>query len=122
MRSTTAWAPRGGSSCTVSSAKRSNPSDPPAPTSASSPVTGRRPMASLAYEEAINHFGGALHAVRMTDDRSSVCELLIALGEAQRCAGDPRHRETLLDAGKLAHELGDHDRAARAALANQRGA
>jgi tetratricopeptide (TPR) repeat protein len=47
--------------------------------------------------------------------------LLIALGEAQRCAGDPTNRGTLLDACRLAHELGDPDRAARAALANQRG-
>lgn len=81
----------------------------------------RRAMASLAYEEAAQHFEGALRAARQGDDGTQICELLIVLGEAQRCAGDPAHRETLLEAGRLAHEHGDADRAARAALANQRG-
>lgn len=82
---------------------------------------GRRAMASLAYEEAAHHFEGALRAARQGGDGAQISELLIILGEAQRCAGDPTHRETLLEAGRLAHEHGDPDRAARAALANQRG-
>jgi tetratricopeptide (TPR) repeat protein len=82
---------------------------------------GRRAMASLAYEEAAHHFEGALRAARHGGDGAQISELLIVLGEAQRCAGDPAHRETLLEAGRLAHEHGDADRAARAALANQRG-
>ena len=82
---------------------------------------GRQAMASLAYEEAVAHFGGALRVLRRTDDRAGRCELLISLGEAQRCAGDPSYRETLLGAGRLASELGDADRAARAALTNERG-
>jgi class 3 adenylate cyclase/tetratricopeptide (TPR) repeat protein len=82
---------------------------------------GRRAMASLAYEEAAHHFEGALRAARHSDDGGRVCELLILLGEAQRCAGDPAHRETLLEAGRTALERGDSDRAARAALANQPG-
>jgi tetratricopeptide (TPR) repeat protein len=82
---------------------------------------GRRAMASLAYEEAAHHFEDALGAARQGDDAAQISELLIVLGEAQRCAGDPAHRETLLEAGRLAHEHGDADRAARAALANQRG-
>jgi tetratricopeptide (TPR) repeat protein len=81
---------------------------------------GRQAMSSLAYEEAVQHFEGALRAIALTDDAGRRCELLIVLGEAQRCAGDP-HRETLLDAGRLARELGDSDRCARAALANHRG-
>jgi predicted ATPase/class 3 adenylate cyclase len=82
---------------------------------------GHRAMGSLAYEEATNHFEGALRAARHSGDEARTCELLIVLGEAQRCAGDPAHRETLLEAGRLAHEIADADRAARAALANQRG-
>jgi hypothetical protein len=82
---------------------------------------GHRAMASLAYEEAISHFDGALRATRLADDPLRRCSLLIDRGEAQRCAGDPSHRETLLEAGRLALELGDPERAARAALANQRG-
>ncbi len=82
---------------------------------------GHRAMTSLAYEEAISHFDGALRAIRRSDDPLRACTLLINRGEAQRCAGDPAHRETLLEAGRLAHDLGDAERAARAALANQRG-
>jgi tetratricopeptide (TPR) repeat protein len=82
---------------------------------------GRQAMSSLAYEEAVQHFEGALRAIGLVDDAARRCELLIALGEAQRCAGDPTHRETLLEAGRLARRLGDHDRCARAALANHRG-
>jgi class 3 adenylate cyclase/tetratricopeptide (TPR) repeat protein len=82
---------------------------------------GRQAMASLAYEEAVQHFGGALRAISLTDDRSRRCELYISLGEAQRCAGDPAYRETLLAAGQLAMDLGDAERCARAALTNERG-
>jgi class 3 adenylate cyclase/tetratricopeptide (TPR) repeat protein len=82
---------------------------------------GHRAMASLAYEEAIAHFDGALRALRLTDDPLRRCHLLIDRGEAQRCAGDPAHRATLLEAGRLALELGDVGGEARAALANQRG-
>jgi len=82
---------------------------------------GRQAMASLAYEEAVQHFAGALRAISLTDDRARRCELSISLGEAQRCAGDPAYRETLLEAGQQATELGDAERAARAALTNERG-
>ncbi|MCA1847098.1 MAG: hypothetical protein LC792_28685, partial [Actinobacteria bacterium] len=82
---------------------------------------GRRAMASLAYEEAAQDFDGALRAARHLGDDRLAGELLIMLGEAQRCAGDPAHRDMLLEAGRLAIERGDADQAARAALANQRG-
>src|SRR5207302_7680606 len=48
-------------------------------------------------------------------------ELLISMGEAQRRAGDRRHRETLLAAAHLAKARGDNHALARAALANKRG-
>jgi ATP/maltotriose-dependent transcriptional regulator MalT len=46
---------------------------------------------------------------------------LIGLGEAQRQVGDQRFRDTLLEATYKAIELGDADRACRAAIANNRG-
>lgn len=82
---------------------------------------GRKAMAALAYEEAIQHFGGAIRAISLAGDQARRCELAISLGEAQRCAGDPAYRETLLAAGQLAMELGDAERCARAALTNERG-
>jgi tetratricopeptide (TPR) repeat protein len=82
---------------------------------------GRQAMAALAYEEAVAYFEGALRAITLLDVPARRCDILIALGEAKRCAGDPTHRETLLEAGGLAGHLGDADRCARAALANQRG-
>lgn len=84
-------------------------------------TAGRRAMTSLAYEEAAHHFDSALRAVRLTEDIKRRSELLTSLGEAQRCAGDPAHRETLLEAGRLALRSGDGEQATRAALANQRG-
>jgi len=82
---------------------------------------GRRAMSSLAYEEAAQHFQGAVRAARQLADDGLVGDLLILLGEAQRCAGDAAHRETLLEAGRLALSRGEVEQAARAALANQRG-
>ncbi len=62
-----------------------------------------------------------LHDQAPGGDRSERCELLIGLGEAQRQAGNPEFRQTLLDAAGLARELDDVDRLARAVLANSRG-
>lgn len=47
--------------------------------------------------------------------------MLISLGEAQRRAGDPAHRETLLQAAGLARQRGDVPALVRAVLANTRG-
>ena len=47
--------------------------------------------------------------------------LLVHLGEAQRQAGDPDFRQTLLAAAHLAQELGSTDLLVAAALANDRG-
>jgi hypothetical protein len=54
-------------------------------------------------------------------DPGKRCELMICLGEAQRQAGKPEFRDTLLQAAALADGLHDTDRMARAALANSRG-
>jgi class 3 adenylate cyclase/tetratricopeptide (TPR) repeat protein len=84
---------------------------------------GERALAELAPDEALRWFSQALE---LQDQQPSVdpverCDLLIGLGEAQRQAGEPAFRETLLEGASVASDLGDADRAARAALANNRG-
>jgi tetratricopeptide (TPR) repeat protein len=85
----------------------------------------RRSTASLAYEDAVTQLARALPLVEFIADQSEKAgthiELLIALGEAQRRAGDTAHRETLLEATRRSAERGDADALARAALANTRG-
>ena len=86
---------------------------------------GDHALAQLAHDEAATYYLQALEllevAGRQVDDHQHV-ELLIALGEAQRRAGDPAHRETLLEAARRAREMADHTGVVRAALANSRGA
>ena len=48
------------------------------------------------------------------------CDLLLALGDAQRRAGDARYRETVAKAAAVARALGDGERLALAALASAR--
>lgn len=80
---------------------------------------GDAALAQLAYDEAASHYRRAL-ALAPGDD-VEVCDLQLALGEAQKRSGDPAYRRTLLDAADLAGGLGDAQRLARAAVANTRG-
>ncbi|MEJ7715066.1 MAG: hypothetical protein WKF40_04900 [Thermoleophilaceae bacterium] len=84
---------------------------------------GERAALQLAYEEAARHYARALRALELGPQRQQErrCELLIARGQAERRAGDPVYRQTLLTAARLAAELQDPERLARAALANNRG-
>jgi class 3 adenylate cyclase len=84
---------------------------------------GERALAELAPGEAVRWFAQALELLgrARAEDDAERCDLAIGLGEAQRQAGRPEFRETLLGASRLAERLGDGDRAARAALANSRG-
>jgi class 3 adenylate cyclase/tetratricopeptide (TPR) repeat protein len=84
---------------------------------------GERALAQLAHDEAASYFRQALHLLTTEgpEDEGQRGELLILLGEAQRRAGDPGHRETLLEAARLAMEGGDADALTRAALVNSRG-
>jgi class 3 adenylate cyclase len=81
---------------------------------------GQRALDSLAPSEAAKLFADALELFGpgTTIER---CEALIGLGHAQRLTGDAAHRETLLEASRIASDLADADLAARAALANNRG-
>jgi tetratricopeptide (TPR) repeat protein len=85
---------------------------------------GDRALAQLAHDESVAYYRQALELLRVeagpSDDVRRL-ELLISLGEAQRQAGDADHRQTLLDAARLAKARGDASALCRSALANTRG-
>lgn len=80
-------------------------------------------LAALAPDEAIRWFRTALEELGAapTTEPAQQLDLLVALGDAQRQAGEPGYRETLLRAADLAARRGDTDRQVAASLANQRG-
>jgi tetratricopeptide (TPR) repeat protein len=84
---------------------------------------GDRALAQLAADEAAAYYRHALELREVSGAPADGdhCRLLIALGEAQRRAGDPAHRETLLGASHLAGQLNDAGLLTEAALANRRG-
>jgi class 3 adenylate cyclase len=85
---------------------------------------GHRALAQLAHDEAVVYFTRALElydAARSATGESGRLDLLLALGEAQRRAGQAAFRATLLDATNIARRLGDTERLVRAVLANSRG-
>jgi class 3 adenylate cyclase/tetratricopeptide (TPR) repeat protein len=84
---------------------------------------GERALAELAPDEGVRWFSQALELLGKDPeaDPGERCEALIKLGEAQRQAGEPAFRETLLEAAGIAEGLGDSERMAQAALANNRG-
>jgi tetratricopeptide (TPR) repeat protein len=85
---------------------------------------GDRALAQLAHDEAVGYYRQALElldAANAVVNEHQRCDLLLSLGEAQRRAGDPAHRDTLLQAARLAQRLTDHQRLIRSALANSRG-
>ena len=89
-------------------------------------LAGQRALDNLAPDEALRWFTQALELKQSGPDRREPerrerCELLIGLGEAQRQAGDPEFRRTLLEAAGIARELDDADLLAEAAIANNRG-
>ncbi len=81
---------------------------------------GEYALAQLAHDDAVSLFE---QAADLLDDGNETERgaVLLGLGVARRRAGDPRYRETLLEAAQLADELGDADLLCRAALANNRG-
>jgi len=86
-------------------------------------AAGRAAVERLAPDQGIAFFRQALDLLEDAgiDDVTRRCELLIGLGVAQRNAGDPAHRETLLDAARLAEDAGDAGLLAQAATENGRG-
>lgn len=85
---------------------------------------GRRALTLLANDDAVRYFRQAVGLLTVSGravDRARHVELLIALGEAERRAGDAAHRETLLTAADLAGSDGDTRSLALAAVANSPG-
>src|SRR5206468_1464917 len=85
---------------------------------------GDRALAQLAHDEAADYYASALELLDAADADGADHRrlgLLIGRGEAQRRAGDPSFRQTLLDAADLAIRRGDNSALARAALASGRG-
>ncbi len=86
-------------------------------------LAGEHAVAQLAPDDGVRWYrqgldlfeqlGGADDAMRF--------ELLVGLGDAQRQAGDPEFRTTLLEAAALARRMQDGPRLVRAVLANNRG-
>ncbi len=84
---------------------------------------GEAALSALAPDDAVRFFTQALELSSQTRtlDSGARIDLFIALGTAQRQAGIPDFRATLLDAAHQAKSQGDADRLAKAALANSRG-
>ena len=85
---------------------------------------GERALTQLAHDEAVTYYRQAIELLALAGGGNSErrLELLIRLGEAERCAGDAAARATLFDAARLAQAIGDSGALARAALAHGRGA
>ncbi len=82
---------------------------------------GQQALEQLAPADALKLFGDALELSGDADSPQR-CQALIGLGTAQLQTGDPAHRETLLEASRIASTLENAELAARAALANSRPA
>ena len=79
---------------------------------------GERATAVFAYEEASKHYQDALRLLNHHEpDEAMRCELFLALGDAQRRAGQlTQTRETFLTASTIARQLEHPRQFARAAL------
>jgi tetratricopeptide (TPR) repeat protein len=79
-------------------------------------------LAGLAFEEAAKYYEQALAALP-PDDRDSDplrCDLLIALSDAQRRAGEADFHRAMTEAVRIARSLGDSRRLAMAVLVSAR--
>jgi DNA-binding SARP family transcriptional activator len=86
-------------------------------------LAGDEALDKLAPDEARRWYVSSLGLLgrgRQAGDAQR-CELLIKRGEAERQAGDPRSRKTLLEAAEIAQRIDDEGRLVRAALGNSRG-
>ena len=84
-------------------------------------IAGDRAAASLAAGLAARHYRHALSTYDELDDglrEVDRCDLVAKLGRTLKQAGDPTATAVLLDAARLAGELGEAPRMARAALAS----
>jgi len=85
---------------------------------------GEHAISQLAYEQAVVHFRRTLELIDATvppGGASSVVTLSSLRVRRSAKSGDRAYRQTLLDGARLAQQLEDSERLARAALANYRG-
>lgn len=83
---------------------------------------GERALAQLAFDDAVSWFQQACDLIEDGGgDRAQLARVLIGLGVAQKYAGAPAFRNTLLAAAAQAEKDGDPAVLAAAALANTRG-
>jgi tetratricopeptide (TPR) repeat protein len=80
-------------------------------------------LEGLAPYDALRYYAQALALSGRAEDSDPILslDLTVGLGTAQRQAGDPAYRGTLLGAARRAAELGETDRLVGAALASDRG-
>ncbi len=82
-------------------------------------AAAERAVSQRAYEEAVGHYDRALQASEFQEplDEGKRCELQLALGDAQRAAGDhTAARESFDRAAIIAKRLGSVEQLARAAV------
>jgi len=86
-------------------------------------AAGDRALAQLAPADALRWYEQALGLLDLqpADNERLRAALLVGLGNAQSQTGHPGYRETLLDAGRHAQQIGDTDALVASALANNRG-
>ena len=83
---------------------------------------GEHALEQFAPEEAIGWFQQARDLVEVGGgDSGPLARVLLGLGAAEKFAGQPTFRDTLLLAARTAEERGDHEVMVAAALANYRG-
>jgi tetratricopeptide (TPR) repeat protein len=78
-------------------------------------------LATSAPEEAVRWYSAALHALPPPRDDAHHIRALVDLGVAQRQAGQPVYRDTLLTAARMAQRGGANELLIQAALASCRG-
>ena len=83
-----------------------------------------RALAGLAFEEAANYYEQSLAALQHHDRSGDLlrCDLMIALSDAQRRAGEADYRRAMTEAVTIARSLGDSRRLAMAVLVSARQA
>jgi tetratricopeptide (TPR) repeat protein len=86
-------------------------------------LAGEHAVAQLAPDDGVRWYRQGLDLFEQLGgaDDATRFELLVGLGDAQRQAGDPEFRTTLLEAAALARRMQDGPRLVRAVLANNRG-
>ena len=83
---------------------------------------GDKSLTGLAFEQAVKYYEQALSVLTHHDRDAELlrCDLLIALSDAHRRAGDTKYRQTVAQAVQIARLLGDAKRFALATLGYSR--